>query len=209
MATNIEFTEMVGEKTLEDGGYIGDLLELTLVHLEKAKEEGQLTASQVGELYATTIPVAIRQGISYGMQVRSAEFSTDKIEAEAGSAIIAKEVAEATKPHKVNTSLVNDAIVTATKDSKVNTAGSQATKAANDAGYVATQDTALREQVVDNRRVKTLDSLSDTYGTAMAGGLKVTTEMWTAYFEIAKALAEKGSLSMTDPGDSTVVTVAT
>lgn len=79
---------------------------------------------------------------------------------------------------------------------------SQVDKAAYDAGYVLAQTIALEEQVVDNRRIKALDSLADTYGTAMAGGITVTTEMWTTYYDIVTDLA----VGVSNPGTSTTVT---
>ena len=87
------------------------------------------------------------------------------------------------------------------QDKQLALMGHQVDKAAGDAAYVAAQKTAMEEQVVDNRRIKALDSLADTYGTAMAGGIKVTTEMWTTYFDIVTDLA----VGVSNPGTSTVV----
>jgi len=80
--------------------------------------------------------------------------------------------------------------------------GHQVDKAKGDAEYVAAQIIALKEQVIDNRKIKALDSLADTYGTFGAGGLTVSSDMWQVYFEIVDDLA-----TTTFGGSSTVVTV--
>ncbi len=67
--------------------------------------------------------------------------------------------------------------------------GHQVDKAEGDAAYVAAQKTAMEEQVVDNRKIKALDSLADTYGTFGAGGLTVSSDMWEVYFSIVDELA--------------------
>jgi len=64
----IKWEDVIGDKTLEKGGYAGDLLELTLIHLNQAKRSGQLTAAQVGEIYATTISSSIDRAIMFAME---------------------------------------------------------------------------------------------------------------------------------------------
>ena len=87
-------------------------------------------------------------------------------------------------------------------DKQLELMGHQVDKAEGDAAYVAAQKTALEEQVVDNRKIKALDSLADTYGTFGAGGLTVSSDMWEVYFEIVDDLA-----TTQFGGSSTVVTV--
>jgi hypothetical protein len=66
---------------------------------------------------------------------------------------------------------------------------SQAIKSQYDAMMVMAQKKALEEQVVDNRRIRAMDALSDTYGTMMAGGLIPNEQMWQEYFRIHKELS--------------------
>ena len=40
-----------------------------------------------------------------------------------------------------------------------------------------------------NNKIKALDALSDTYGTFGAGGLTLSSDMWTTYFSIVSNLA--------------------
>lgn len=65
----------------------------------------------------------------------------------------------------------------------------QIEKANYDAEYVLAQTKALEEQVIDNRKIKALDSMADTYGTFGAGGISVHSDMWGAYFDIVVDLA--------------------
>lgn len=61
-------------------------------------------------------------------------------------------------------------------------------KARADANMVIAQRKALEDQVVDNRRIRAMDSLGDTYGTMMAGGLVPNESMWAEYFRLSKEL---------------------
>ena len=69
----IEFKNIVGESTLENGGYAGQLIALVMVHLNKAREEGQLTDGQVGEVTAATLNASIAQAIQFEMGLELAE----------------------------------------------------------------------------------------------------------------------------------------
>jgi hypothetical protein len=61
-------------------------------------------------------------------------------------------------------------------------------KARADANMAIAQKKALEEQVIDNRRIRAMDSLGDTYGTMMAGGLVPNESMWSEYFRLSKEL---------------------
>lgn len=58
----------------------------------------------------------------------------------------------------------------------------QATKLDADTSLVNTQAQAIEEQVIDNRRIKMIQVMGDTYGTVGAGGLTVSADMWTTFF---------------------------
>lgn len=62
---NIEWKNIVGEKTLEDGGYFGDLMILGRLHIEEAKDKGELTEQDAGSVYATLIQTSIQQSITF------------------------------------------------------------------------------------------------------------------------------------------------
>jgi len=60
-----DWDNVVGKCTLEDGGYVGDLLSIARLHLADAKKLGQLTNQEVGQVYAAVIPAAFKDGIGY------------------------------------------------------------------------------------------------------------------------------------------------
>jgi hypothetical protein len=95
----------------------------------------------------------------------------------------------------------------------------------NQASKLAEERKALIQSVIDNRKIKALDSLADTYGTFGAGGLTMSSDMWNVYFGLVSDLVSelndyKGTWNATTntpnistianplPGDFYVVTVA-
>lgn len=48
---------------------------------------------------------------------------------------------------------------------------------------------ALNQSVIDNRKIRALDSLADTFGTFGAGGLTLSPEMWGVMFGLVADLA--------------------
>jgi hypothetical protein len=93
-----------------------------------------------------------------------------------------------TKDDKIAVSNVERQVAEGSKDAKIDLTEYQAKKARNDASYVASQEAALEQQVVDNRKIKGLDSLADTYGTFGAGGINLSPEMWATYFGVVNDL---------------------
>ena len=60
----------------------------------------------------------------------------------------------------------------------------QVTKTEADTAFVIEQDTQLAASVVFNNKIKALDSYSDMIGTMGAGSLSISTDMWTAFFNM-------------------------
>jgi len=75
----IEWKSIVGESTLEDGGYAGAFMSLARAHLEQAVSDGQLTSSQMGEIYATMIPAAFDKGMQFALQKKMTELQMDEL----------------------------------------------------------------------------------------------------------------------------------
>ncbi len=63
-----DWDNVVGLKTLDDGGYVGDLLTLVRVHLEDAKERGELREEDAGNAYAQAIIAAMKDAIDFELQ---------------------------------------------------------------------------------------------------------------------------------------------
>lgn len=56
---------IVGDKTLQNGGYVGDLLTIGRLHLEDAKEKGELREEDAGTAYSQIIIDAMRDAITF------------------------------------------------------------------------------------------------------------------------------------------------
>lgn len=65
---DILWKDIIGEKTIEDGGYVGDLLTIARAHIDDAVSKQKLTAAQSGEIYTAMIPAAMQNGIGFAMQ---------------------------------------------------------------------------------------------------------------------------------------------
>lgn len=69
----VDWTNVVGQKTLADGGRAGDLLQLVLIHLQHVRDENQITDGLLGEIYASTIASAINSAINFELQSYTAD----------------------------------------------------------------------------------------------------------------------------------------
>ena len=63
-------------------GHVHDLLEIARDQLNKAKGQGQLTAKEMGQAYAATIPAAFREAINYELAEREAEVKVEQLKEE-------------------------------------------------------------------------------------------------------------------------------
>jgi len=77
----------------------------------------------------------------------------------------------------------------------------QVEKTIADTAFVGTQETELSNSVTYNNKIKALDAYGDMIGTMGAGSLVISTEMWTALFNMIGALnTDMGS----NPTDTTI-----
>ena len=60
----------------------------------------------------------------------------------------------------------------------------QVLKTQADTEFVGTQETELSNSVTFNNKIKALDSYGDMIGTMGAGSLIISTDMWTAFFNM-------------------------
>jgi len=77
-----DWDSVVGEKTLEDGGKVGDLLLLTRAHLKDAKRKGEVTERMAGEVYSAAITEAIRSAITFELGAPKARVETCLLKAQ-------------------------------------------------------------------------------------------------------------------------------
>lgn len=61
----VDWSNIVGDKTLENGGFFGDLLAVTRIHLEAAKNNGELREEDAGTAYATAIMESMKNAIHF------------------------------------------------------------------------------------------------------------------------------------------------
>lgn len=65
MADNIKFENIVGQKTLTDGGYFGDLMTVLGEHIDEAISKQRITQSEAGQIYTGVIPGMIQQAVQF------------------------------------------------------------------------------------------------------------------------------------------------
>lgn len=172
-----------------------------LLPLQKAKMEEEIDLLQTQES-----EMLLNGASSRALQderTKTQEHITDKAEQDALLASANAYIADATKDNKVSISDNELAVSTGTVPHKISISGHQATKAGYEADYVNSQREALEQQVIDNRKIKALDSLAQTYGTFGAGGLTLSSSMWSTYFNIAADLS-----GATVPSTTTVTKVS-
>lgn len=81
------------------------------------------------------------------------------------------------------------AVSVGTQADKINQAGAQLDKTRSEKSYIDTQEAQLIASVGYNNKIRALNALGNTYGTFGAGGLTVSSDMWTMYFNIASDLS--------------------
>jgi len=117
MATvaTIQWSDIIGSKSLQDGGYVGDLLELTLTHLERVRDSGQITDQILGTVYASAIGNALQEGIAFAS-------SKAQKEAEASGASVQKDILDVELTTKTNQRDITavDKAITEDPDYKLN-----------------------------------------------------------------------------------------
>lgn len=65
---NINWKNLVGDKQLGNGGYVGDLMTLAREHIDDAVAKNRITRDQAGEIYTAMIPAAFQTALSYSMK---------------------------------------------------------------------------------------------------------------------------------------------
>ncbi len=70
---DITWDSIVGDQTINSGGYVGDLLTLARAHVDAAIKNNELTKEAAGQVYTALIPAAIQNGIGFAMQEQLTE----------------------------------------------------------------------------------------------------------------------------------------
>jgi hypothetical protein len=64
----VSFKEVVGSKTLEDGGFFGSLLKVSREHINDSKAKGELTETAAGEVYAQALISAMKESVMFALE---------------------------------------------------------------------------------------------------------------------------------------------
>lgn len=202
-------TDTEGNQYATGDGYFDDLMESVNTQLKAQYDNGRITGTLYAQVYASVFQVAMSQSIQFALNKRSAEARADKAEADATISEINADVADSTKQDKINISgykadveETNRDIAVGTEANKIALVAQQLAKLTADTDYVGAQQTALEEQVIDNRLIKGIDALGDTYGTFGAGGLTVSSDMWANYYGMIFTLTGQAA-----PASTTVTKV--
>jgi hypothetical protein len=191
--------EVTNATTTSDGTGVFDIFMNAMnIHIDDQYTKNRITGTDYATVYLGAMQLAMTQATQWAKTQDMLENQTRKSEADADMAEINLDIANQTKANKINKSIIDDYIAEGTKDYKIATQQHGATKAQNEAAHVEATTTAMQEQVIDNRKIKALDSMADTYGTFGAGGLTLSTGMWSKYFEVVSALAGGASPTDTD-----------
>lgn len=80
---DILWDDIVGEKTLADGGRVGDLMQVARVHVSDAVRRNEITQAQAGEVYTAMIPSAFATATKFVMEEQLISAQIDKSVADA------------------------------------------------------------------------------------------------------------------------------
>ncbi len=61
----VEWSNIIGDKTIDDSGFFGDLLEVARVHLEDSKNRGELREQDAGAAYGAAIMESMKESIKF------------------------------------------------------------------------------------------------------------------------------------------------
>ena len=78
----VNWDNIIGDKTLDSGGYFGDLLQITRVHLENAKELGELREEDAGVAYSTAILDSMKEAIRFELDEGKSQLELCFLQAE-------------------------------------------------------------------------------------------------------------------------------
>ena len=68
----LQWDDIVGtDKSLTDGGSVGDLMTVARAHIDETVKLGRLTQKDAGQVYATMIQSAIQTGVKYAIDKES------------------------------------------------------------------------------------------------------------------------------------------
>jgi len=64
----VKWENIVGEGTVQNGGYVGDLLTIARAHVDAALRNNELTANEAGKVFTAMIPAAFQNAIDFELK---------------------------------------------------------------------------------------------------------------------------------------------
>ena len=71
----LDWNDVIGEKTLDNGGFIGDIMTVARAHIDASVAANRLTQAQAGEVYSAMIQSAIQTGVKYSVDEETIKLS--------------------------------------------------------------------------------------------------------------------------------------
>ena len=59
--------DIIGDKSLDNGGYVGDLMTVARAHIDASVAANRLTQNQAGQVYASMIQNSIQVGVKFAV----------------------------------------------------------------------------------------------------------------------------------------------
>ena len=172
-----------GKFTVTGDGILDKIMESHNKQIKAQYDFGSILQSEYSQVYVSALNSATEQAIRFVSTRESSEQQADGLK-------IKNAIDNANKQDKIDTSASALRVTLGSEPYKITLAQYQSDKALADVNMTAAQQKALEEQVVDNRYIKAIDSLADTYGTFGAGGLSVSSEQWNKYYGLISQLIE-------------------
>jgi len=196
ITTNVDTTGSGSEIEVTGDGYFDDLMETINTHLKAQYDANRLTGDAYARVYMGMAQAALGQSMQFSLAKRNAELKADIATEELLKKKNEVTVSDGTVQDKIDSSsaqltkLENEATVsTSTVQNKIDLSSAQLIKVQAEGSYIDEQETQLINSVEFNNKIKSLDSLADTYGTFGAGGLTMSSDMWGTYFSIVNDLS--------------------
>jgi len=177
MAVDITIEELTNGELINKEwvgtGIFDKLIRSVNLNIESQRAKGYITGEKYAAVYLGSMQSVIAQSMQFLLQEKVVEAQIEKAGYGTKVAAIEYEIAEATKDEKIATAEVQLEKITADKE------------------YVLSQKDALDKSVLDNRKIKAIDSMADVYGTFGAGGLTLSPDMWSTFYKLIASLTSK------------------
>lgn len=175
--TAIDIEDMTNNVTTDSNnvvtgdGYFDNVMETITKHLDAQYQKNILTGDNYARVYSQQMGNVLGQSYQFMLNKRAKELQTDALAYD-------------------NIKKEEEAIIAqSTRYNKINQVNATLLKTYAETDYIAEQETQLVNSVEYNNKIKVMETLGDTYGTAMAGGLTVSNDQWEVFYNLGSDVA--------------------